>query len=68
MPDRSIQHLVQSFYAAILSLVLLPGPVLAATPDRLAVVIGNQDYANVVDLGNARNDAAKMADLDAVAH
>ena len=63
MPDRSIQHLVQSFYAAILSLVLLPGPVFAATPDRLAVVIGNQDYANVVDLGNARNDAAKMADL-----
>ena len=35
----------------------------AATPERLAIVIGNQDYASVADLDNARNDAVKMADL-----
>jgi TPR repeat protein len=38
-------------------------PALTATPDRIAVVIGNQDYASVVDLDNARNDAVKMAEL-----
>lgn len=35
---------------------------LAQTHDRLAVVIGNQDYDEVVDLDNARNDAVKMAE------
>lgn len=32
-------------------------------PARLAVVIGNQDYAEIADLGNARHDAERMAEL-----
>jgi TPR repeat protein len=32
-----------------------------ANADRLAVVIGNQDYAHVADLANARRDAEAMA-------
>jgi uncharacterized caspase-like protein/TPR repeat protein len=35
----------------------------AAAQERLAVVIGNQDYDAIPDLANARNDAARMAEL-----
>ena len=35
----------------------------AQNPARVAVVVGNQDYAEIADLGNARQDAKRMAML-----
>ena len=63
MPRR--QDLLNSVtaFAATLGLGLLTAPMAAAAPEKLAIVIGNQDYASVVDLDNARNDAVKMAEL-----
>lgn len=34
-----------------------------ARPDRVAIVIGNQDYVAVEDLGNARRDAQDVAEM-----
>ncbi len=34
-----------------------------AAPPKIAIVIGNQDYENVADLGNARKDAEDIAAL-----
>lgn len=42
--------------------VLLPA-FAAAAPNRLAVVVGNQDYDRITNLGNARADAERMAEM-----
>ncbi len=39
------------------------GALADAPPARLAVVIGNQDYAGVADLENARADAERMSEI-----
>ncbi|UYV37331.1 caspase family protein [Rhodobacteraceae bacterium D3-12] len=52
--------LLRMFGATVL-LGLFATQAQAQTHERLAVVIGNQDYKEVVDLDNARNDAVKMA-------
>lgn len=37
--------------------------VAVAAPNRLAVVVGNQDYKRITDLGNAQADAERMAEM-----
>lgn len=53
--------LVGLVFSAFLSTSVLSQPV--ESPARLAVVIGNQDYAEIADLGNARLDAERIAEL-----
>ncbi|WP_378212847.1 caspase family protein [Aquicoccus sp. G2-2] len=61
---------LRALFASVLATLifgLCTGAGLAATDsvarERIAVVIGNQDYESVIDLSNARNDATRMSSL-----
>lgn len=60
--DAGLRHLLTGLALGTLMSTLALSQE-ARNPARLAVVIGNQDYAEIPDLGNARHDAERMADL-----
>lgn len=68
-----LRNIAFTIIGGMLAVFLAAKPAVAQTPadapsgiayaPRIAIVIGNQDYANVVDLTNARKDAEDIAGL-----